>query len=108
MSNELVLFALSALVAMTAALSAGAINKQDSLDKPVGLIILGNISALILIIAAAFGFSRLSWWIPLTTILITVPIIHHVLLQRIMNDKMIVIICGSLSIISLPFLIYNW
>lgn len=117
MTDELLIFLLTGLVSMSAALSAGALNKLPADKKPlflanqnglVTVMVLGNISALTLIGALAYGFSRLEWWIPLSCVFITFPVVHFVLIQRLLGDMKNVFVSGSMAIISVPVLWYFW
>lgn len=117
MTDSLLIFLLTGLVSMSAALSAGALNKLPEDQKPafltnqnglVTVMVLGNISALTLIGALAFGFSRLDWWIPLSCVFITFPVVHFVVIQRLLGDLMNVFISGVLAIISAAVLVYFW
>ncbi|WP_417578875.1 hypothetical protein [Nitrincola sp.] len=117
MIDPLLIFLLTGLVSMSAALSAGALNKLPEDRKPVfltnqnGLVtvmVLGNIAALTLIGALAYGFSRLDWWIPLSCVFITFPVVHFVAIQRLLGDLVNVFISGVLAIISAAVLVYFW
>ncbi len=92
MTDSLLIFLLTGLVSMSAALSAGALNKIPEDRKPsfltnrnglVTVMVLGNISALTLIGALAYGFSRLEWWVPLSCVFISFPVVHFVAIQRL-------------------------
>lgn len=117
MTDSLLIFLLTGLVSMSAALSAGALNKLPEEQKPaflasqnglVTVMVLGNISALTLIGALAYGFSRLDWWIPLSCVFITFPVVHFVAIQRLLGDLKNVFVCGIMAIISVPVLWYFW
>lgn len=113
----LYVFLATGLVSMSAALSAGAINKLPEEDKPefaksrngaVAVIMAGNLSALILLFSMAFGFKQLDWWIPLSCMFITFPVIHVVMLQRIIKDVTNLFIMTPLSIAAAVALYYFW
>lgn len=119
MSDELVIFLATGLVSMSAALSAGALNKLPEADKPaylqnqnglVMVMVLGNIAALTLIGALAYGFSRsdLAWWIPLSCVFFSFPVVHFVLIQRLLGDLRNVFISGFLALLSIPLLWWFW
>ncbi|KGK41761.1 hypothetical protein LH51_12550 [Nitrincola sp. A-D6] len=117
MTDSLLIFLLTGLVSMSAALSAGALNKLPKDQKPlfltnqnglVTVMVLGNISALTLIGALAYGFSRLDWWIPLSCVFITFPVIHFVAVQRLLGDLTNIFVSGIMAIISVPVLWYFW
>ncbi|MCD8512104.1 MAG: hypothetical protein LRY63_00735 [Nitrincola sp.] len=119
MSDELVIFLATGLVSMSAALSAGALNKLPEADKPeylknqnglVTVMVLGNLAALTLIGALAFGFSRpdLAWWIPLSCVFFSFPVVHFVVIQRLLGDLRNVFVSGSLAVLSIPLLWWSW
>jgi hypothetical protein len=117
MSDALVIFLATGLVSMSAALSAGALNKLPEADKPaylknqnglVTVMVLGNLAALTLIGALAFGFSRLDWWIPLSCVFISFPVTHFVVIQRLLGDLKNVFVSGALAVVSIPVLWWNW
>lgn len=117
MSESLLVFLITGLVSMSAALSAGSLNKLPEQEKPsflkdrnglVWVMVLGNLSALTLIGVLAFGFSRLEWWIPLSCVFITFPVIHFVFIQKLLSDLANVFVSGSLAFISIPVLWFFW
>lgn len=117
MSDALLIFLATGLVSMSAALSAGALNKLPEGQKPaflqnqnglVTVMVLGNLAALTLIGALAFGFSRLDWWIPLSCVFITFPVVHFVAIARVLGDLTNVFVSGVLAIISIPVLWWFW
>lgn len=117
MSDALLIFLATGLVSMSAALSAGALNKLPEGQKPaflqnqnglVAIMVLGNIAALTLIGALAYGFSRLDWWIPLSCVFFTFPVVHFVVIQRLLGDLTNVFVCGALAVVSIPTLWWFW
>ena len=117
MTDSLLIFLLSGLVSMSAALSAGALNKLPEEQKPafltsqnglVAVMVLGNIAALTLIGALAYGFSRLDWWVPLSCVFISFPVVHFVAIQRLLGDLVNVFVSGVLTILAVPVLWYFW
>ncbi|KDE38917.1 hypothetical protein ADINL_2046 [Nitrincola lacisaponensis] len=117
MTDALLIFLLTGLVSMSAALSAGALNKLPEADKPsflqnanglVIVMVLGNLAALTLIGSLAYGFSRLDWWIPLSCVFITFPVVHLVIIKRLLGDLTNVFVCGGLTMISIPVLWWYW
>ncbi|MDI3326813.1 hypothetical protein QKW35_20745 [Pontibacterium granulatum] len=113
----LYVFLATGLVSMSAALSAGAINKLPDEDKPefaksrnglVAVIMSGNYSVLTLLFAMAFGVLKLDWWIPLSCLFISFPVIHVVVLQRLFGDVKNLFIMMPLVIASGFALYYYW
>ena len=102
---------------MSAALSAGAINKLPE-EKKVGklaerntqvaIIMAGNLAALTLVGAMAFGMLNLVWWIPLVCLLITFPVVHLLVMQRLLGDIKNLKLMTPLVIGSVATLYYYW
>lgn len=117
MTDTLMIFLLTGLVSMSAALSAGTLNKlpegsrPDFLKRPNGLvtvIMIGNFAALTLIGALAFGFRKLDWWIPLTCIFLTFPVVHILILQRLLGNLRNLFLMAPLVLVSIVVLYLNW
>lgn len=117
MLEPVYIFLVTGLVCMSAALSAGALNKLPEEKRPVFMqdpsghvrvMLLGNVGALTLIGALAYGFSRLDWWIPLSSVFVTFPVIHYLFMQRFIGDARNIHICGLLAVLSAPLLWYVW
>jgi len=117
MTDTLMIFLLTGLVSMSAALSAGALNKlpEDlrsgflkSRNGPVTVIMIGNFAALTLIGALAFGFRKLDWWIPLTCIFLTFPVVHILFLQRLLGNLRNLFLMAPLVLVSIVVLYLNW
>lgn len=113
----LYVFLLSGLVSMSVALSAGAINKQPEEDRPnfaksrngqVAVIMMGNFSALTLLAAMAYGVLKLDWWIPLSCLFISFPVVHQLLLQKYLGDKWVLITMAPLTLVSAIVLVLYW
>lgn len=110
------IFLLVGVFSMSAALSAGALNKLPEEQKPaflqsqqglVFVMVLGNVSALTLIGALAYGFSRLDWWIPLSSVFVSFPVAHFLVLHKL-GDLRNVFISGAAALISIPVLYVMW
>ncbi|WP_151703176.1 hypothetical protein [Nitrincola alkalilacustris] len=117
MTDTLMIFLLTGLVSMSAALSAGTLNKlpEDkrpdflkSRNGPVTVIMIGNFAALTLIGALAFGFRKLDWWIPLTCIFLTFPVVHILILQRLLGNLRNLFLMAPLVLVSIVVLYLNW
>ncbi len=113
----LYIFLATGFVSMSAALSAGAINKLAEEDKPkfaqsrngaVTIIMMGNLSALTLLFAMAFGFLKLDWWVPLSCMFVSFPVLHVVIFQRLFGDVKNLFIMMPLVIASAVALYYYW
>lgn len=117
MYEALYLFLATGVVSMAAALSAGALNKLPEDKRPacmqsrngqVAVIMAGNLGALTLVGAMAYGFRVLDWWIPLSCLLLTFPLIHLVLFQRLLGDLKTLIVTVPLVVVSIGALYYAW
>jgi len=115
--QALYVFLFTGFVAMSAALSAGAINKLPEESKPdfvkksngqVTVIMMGNFAALVLIAAMAYGVLNLEWYIPLTCMIITFPVIHVMLVQRLLGDLKALFVMTPLVAFSAAALYYYW
>lgn len=102
---------------MSAALSAGAINKLSEEDKPafattrngmVTIIMMGNIAALTLLFSAAYGISNLEWWIVVLCVFISFPVVHVVGIQQMFGEVKALILTSPLVLISAAALYYYW
>ena len=89
------IFLVTGFVAMAGALSASGINKLEEDDKPafartpngqVVVILMGNLAALTLVGAMAYGFRLLDLWIPATCLFFSFPAVYVLLFQRVLGD----------------------
>ncbi|WP_028469992.1 hypothetical protein [Neptunomonas japonica] len=110
-------FLITGFVSMSAALSAGAINKLPDEQKTgklaerntqVAIIMAGNLAALAMIGAMAFGMLNLVWWIPLVCLFISFPVVHILVMQRLIGDVKNLILMTPLVIGSIATLYYYW
>lgn len=102
---------------MAAALSASALNKlaegarpswMGSKNAQVAVVLGGNFAALSLVGAMAYGFLTLHWSIPLSCMFITFPIVHLLLLQRILGDAKTLMLTLPLTLVGDIYLYLNW
>jgi hypothetical protein len=110
-------FLITGFVSMSAALSAGAINKLPDEEKTgklgerntqVAIIMAGNLAALSMIGAMAFGMLNLVWWIPVVCLFISFPVVHILVMQRLIGDVKNLILMTPLVIGSIATLYYYW
>ncbi|WP_293268900.1 hypothetical protein [Neptunomonas sp.] len=110
-------FLITGFVSMSAALSAGAINKLSDEQKigklaerntQVAIIMAGNLAALTMIGAMAFGMLNLMWWIPLLCLLVSFPVVHILVMQRLLGDVKNLILMTPLVLGSVATLYYYW
>lgn len=102
---------------MSAALSAGAINKLPDEDKPdftktrnglMMVVMSGNLAALTLIGAMAYGFRTLDWWIPLSCMFVSFPIAHILIFQRLLGDLRALFLMMPCVLVSIGALYHFW
>ncbi len=117
MYQALYLFLATGVVSMAAALSAGALNKLPEEKRPafmqtrngqVAVIMAGNLGALTLVGALAFGVRHLDWWIPVSCLFVTFPLIHVVVLQRLLGDFKTLVLMMPLVLASIGLLYWYW
>lgn len=115
--DPLVIFLVTGLVSLSAALSAGALNKLPEEEKPafastkngtVSIIMGGNLAAVTLLFAMAYGFKELDWWIPLLCMFITFPVIHVVIIQKVLGDLKALLITSPLVLVAMAALYLYW
>ena len=92
--DPIILFLATGFVSMSAALSAGALNKIPKEQREgffsthngaLFAVMTGNIAAATLIGAMAYGFKNLHWAIPLSCMFITFPVVHILLMQKLLG-----------------------
>lgn len=117
MIEPLYIFLYAGIVSMSAALSAGALNKLPVEQKPafmqkangqVTVIMAGNLGAITLLGAMAFGFLKLQWWIPLSCMFVTFPVVHLLVLQRLLGDVKNLFLMLPLVLLAAGALYYYW
>lgn len=115
--EPLFLFLFTGFVSMSAALSAGQLNKLPDEDKPafmqsrnglVTVIMIGNLAALTLIGAMAYGFRTLEWWVPLSSILLSFPAVSVGITQRLFGDKVNLFLMLPPTLVSIGLLYHYW
>ncbi|MDO6564359.1 hypothetical protein Q4488_13265 [Amphritea sp. 1_MG-2023] len=115
--EPLILFLFAGFVSMSTALSAGQLNKLPDADKSdflksrngaVWVVMTGNVGALTLVAALAYGFRLLDWWIPLSSIFLSFPAISVGVTQRLFGDKVNLLIMLPLTLLSAGLLYYFW
>jgi hypothetical protein len=113
----MILFLIAGFVSMSTALSAGALNKVPK-DQRVGFfstnngalfaVMAGNVAAVTLIGAMAYGFKNLHWALPLSCMFISFPMVHILLMQRLLGAKWSLLIMLLPTIVSAVLLYINW
>lgn len=117
MNEALYIFLTTGVIAMSAALSASALNKLSSETRPewlnsknrqVSVVLAGNFAALSLVGVMAYGFLTLHWSIPLSSMFISFPLVHILLFQRLLGDAKTLMLMLPLVIVSDIWLYLNW
>jgi len=111
------IFLVTGFVSMSAALAASAINKLSEEDKPafartpngqVAVILAGNLGAVTLIGAMAYGFRLLDIWIPATCLFFSFPAVYILMFQRVLGDVRSLFIMMPLVPVSMVALYHYW
>ncbi|MCV6587973.1 MAG: hypothetical protein OIF57_02930 [Marinobacterium sp.] len=111
------IFLVTGFVAMAGALSASGINKLAEEDKPAfaqtpngqtAVILAGNLAALTLIGAMAYGFRLLDLWIPATCLFFSFPAVYILLFQNTLGDAKSFVMMMPLVPFSIGALYYYW
>jgi hypothetical protein len=117
MNESLYIFLLTGVFSMSAALSVGAINKMPESDRPawfavkqnmVMMVVLGNLAALTLVGSLAYGFQTLHWSIPLSSMFITFPIVHQLLVVKMIGATKALFITFPATLASIAVLYIYW
>ncbi|MBN3562654.1 CNNM metal transporter family protein [Aliamphritea spongicola] len=115
--EPLFIFLFSGFVSMSAALSAGQLNKLAEEDKPafmhskngqVTVVMIGNLAALTLIGAMAYGFRLLEWWIPASSLVLSFPAVSVGITQRLFGDLTNLFLMLPLNLAAIGLLYYFW
>lgn len=117
MNQTLYIFLFTGLVSMSAALSAGALNKLPEAERPawmqirnrqVMIVLAGNLAALTLVAAMAYGFLTLHWSIPLSSMFISFPLVHVALIQRLLGEARALLLMMPLVLVAVVTLYVYW
>lgn len=115
--DPMIIFLVTGFVSMSAALSAGAINKLPSEARTGALaskttlmwvVLSGNLAAVTLIGSGAYGMRHLDWWLPLICIFVTFPVAHILVFQRVLGDLKNLMLMMPLVVVSIGVLYYFW
>lgn len=115
--DPILVFLLSGAFSMSAAISASKLLKRPLEDRPKwaqsttgarNVLLLGNLFGLILVAAIWFGIAHLTWWIPLACLFITFPILHVLILERMLGDVKGFVFGGVLAVASIVPLALVW
>ncbi len=115
--DQIIVFLLSGLFPMSAAIAASKLMKLPADEQPgwvqgeAGMrkvVLLGNLCGVVLIAALWFGFSHLDWWVPLSCLVFTFPVVHLVLIERLFGLSKSFLFSAALSM-AVPVLLWlHW
>ena len=112
--DHIIVFLLSGLFPMSAAIAASKLMKLPVDKRPewvqgdAGLrkvVLLGNLCGVVLIAALWFGFSHLDWWLPLSCLVFTFPVVHLALIERMFGLSKSLMFSTALSM-AVPMLLW--
>lgn len=100
------LFAFTGTFAMAAALCARQLLADAKADDsasatekaPAKALLMGNLGAVTLILALVYGGQNLSWWIPVSFLIVTFPALYYILLQRLLSPARGALVYGALAL----------
>jgi len=115
--DPILVFLLSGAFSMSAAISASKLLKRPLEDRPRwaqsvtgarNVLLVGNLFGLILVAAMWFGLTHLTWWIPVLCLFITFPVLHVLILERLLGDVKGMVFGGLVALASTLLLGLNW
>ncbi len=115
--DPIIIFLLSGLFPMSAAIAASKLMKLTEEQRPSwiqgesglrNVVLLGNLFGLILIAALWYGFTHVEWWIPLLCLVITFPVVHVIIIERLFGLSKSFMFSGALSIAATGLLWLHW
>ena len=117
------IFTLTGAFAMGAALSARQVSHDvlthnqkalstsddDEMAKVPGIYLAaGNIAVIALIASIVYGGQNFSWWIPVSSLVVSFPAIYYILLRRILNPKRGSLVYTLFALIGLVPIVQGW
>jgi fatty acid desaturase len=117
------IFTLTGAFAMGAALSARQVSHdvlthnqkalntsdEDEMAKVPGIYLAaGNIAVIALIASIVYGGQNFSWWIPVSSLVVSFPAIYYIFLRRILNPKRGSLVYTLLALIGLVPIVQGW
>mgnify|MGYP001048195201 CR=1 FL=1 len=115
--DPLIIFLISGTFAMSAAIFASKLLKLPAEEQPswgqgqsgnTRILLGGNLFALTLVAAVVYGVFHVAWWIPVACLFITFPVIHVVILEKILSPAKGFLFSGFVAIASTPLLWLFW
>ncbi|MEH6629037.1 MAG: hypothetical protein V7739_21595 [Motiliproteus sp.] len=93
--DPIIVFLIAGTLAMSAAISASKLLKLPEEEQPawmgsksgkIRVLIGGNLFALTLVASVVYGAFHLIWWVPVACLFITFPVIHVVILEKLLGS----------------------
>lgn len=115
--EPLIIFLIIGGLSMSAALSAGEINKLPTEEKPefintrvgmLGVLIGGNIAVLMLAVTIYYGIQYLKWWLVTLCVLITFPAFYKLIICNLLKPVVALLLTTILTLALIPVLYYFW
>ncbi|RDE22839.1 hypothetical protein DV711_09745 [Motiliproteus coralliicola] len=115
--EPIIVFLLCGVFPMSAAIAASKLMKMPEEERPAWVreeaklqrvVMLGNLFGLVLIAALWYGFTRLEWWIPVLCLVLTFPVIHLMVIERLFGLSKSFMFSGALSLASPVLLWLHW
>lgn len=103
----MLVFLLAGTFSMSASICASKLLKLPEEEQPqwvrgksgkVRVLLTGNLFAVLLVAAMVYGVMHLTWWIPVVCLFITFPVLHVVILERLLGASRGFLFSGVLSV----------
>lgn len=115
--EAIIVFGVVGAFAMSAALCANQLLKLPEEEQPewvrgksgnTKVLMAGNLYSAVLVATIVYGFFHLQWWIPLVCLVLTFPVIHVVILEKLLGLSKGFFISGTLAVLGSPALWLFW
>lgn len=115
--DPIVVVLISGTFSMSAAIAASQLLKLPVAERPgwmqgkngqIGVLMGGNLFALILVASMFYGFFHLTWWLPVLCLFLTFPVIHVLILEKLLGPTKEFTLSGLLAVASIPSLWLFW
>ncbi|MCW8885209.1 MAG: hypothetical protein OQK12_08125 [Motiliproteus sp.] len=115
--DPILVFLIVGSFAMSAAISASQLLKLPEEEKPswmhgssgnTKVLLAGNLFGLVLIATIAYGIFHLTWWVPVACLFVTFPVIHVVILEKLLGAVRGFWLSGFIALAGTPLLWLFW
>ncbi|MEH6473662.1 MAG: hypothetical protein V7752_20755 [Halopseudomonas sp.] len=115
--DPIIVFLLCGLFPMSAAIAASKLMKLPEDQQPAWVqgesgmrkvVLLGNLFGVVLIAALWYGFTHVDWWIPLLCLVVTFPVVHLIVIERLFGLSKSFMFSGALSLAVIGLLWLHW